>query len=250
MARRTKAQREDRQRAREDGAIAAAATLDEGFDDFVRLWSVTGPFFEELSKGETYPRRPPFSVRLPVEGAPPAKLLIAPGWSPHYKQVQPQLLCLELLVSRLEGRPLVEIAFTFNGATLCPLRWSYRYGVESTRRVIETIKAFLAAPDVVFARTSDYCGICGRSLTDPISRGRGIGPECHGRATAFREAVERFFAANSVSREAEETLILEARERGRLAKEAERAREATYREKIEAVTSARTAPDPQPSLFV
>lgn len=30
------------------------------------------------------------------------------------------------------------------------------------------------------------CGVCGRELTDPVSIGRGIGPECYGKLTGSR----------------------------------------------------------------
>ncbi len=34
--------------------------------------------------------------------------------------------------------------------------------------------------------SADSCGRCGRRLTDPVSIGRGIGPECYGRSTGSR----------------------------------------------------------------
>jgi hypothetical protein len=45
-------------------------------------------------------------------------------------------------------------------------------------RVVETIHDFLDDAAAVFARSHDHCCICGRGLTDEVSRSRGIGPEC------------------------------------------------------------------------
>lgn len=42
---------------------------------------------------------------------------------------------------------------------------------------------------------SDNCGMCGRTLTDPESIARGIGPECFGRATGTRTIRSRATAA-------------------------------------------------------
>lgn len=42
---------------------------------------------------------------------------------------------------------------------------------------------------------SDNCGMCGRTLTDPESIARGVGPECHGKATGTRTIRSRATAA-------------------------------------------------------
>lgn len=38
---------------------------------------------------------------------------------------------------------------------------------------------------------ADLCSRCGRELTDPVSIGRGIGPECFGKATGTRTITGR-----------------------------------------------------------
>lgn len=38
---------------------------------------------------------------------------------------------------------------------------------------------------------ADRCGRCSRELTDPESIARGIGPECHGKATGSKRAAAR-----------------------------------------------------------
>jgi hypothetical protein len=45
-------------------------------------------------------------------------------------------------------------------------------------QALQTIADYLADPATVFARSHGHCCICGRSLTDELSRSRGIGPEC------------------------------------------------------------------------
>ena len=41
---------------------------------------------------------------------------------------------------------------------------------------------------LVWSRSS--CAICGRTLTDPVSKEAGIGPECRGPAERFLRAAE------------------------------------------------------------
>lgn len=49
---------------------------------------------------------------------------------------------------------------------------------EQAHKVRDFYYAFAADPDAVFALESRRCCLCGKSLTDPASRQRGIGPEC------------------------------------------------------------------------
>jgi hypothetical protein len=54
----------------------------------------------------------------------------------------------------------------------------YRSALDDAQRFIGTVREFLDNPGAVFARSHDACCICGRTLTDELSRSRGIGPEC------------------------------------------------------------------------
>lgn len=50
-----------------------------------------------------------------------------------------------------------------------------------TRERQDHIADFLNDPDyyrALFGKRDGHCGICGRALSDPVSRERGIGPEC------------------------------------------------------------------------
>ena len=246
MSRRTSSDRASRIREQELQLAAIEGDLDAGFSDLVRFWSVVTPVFREATAGVTHTRRPAFSVRLPVVGDPPAILAVAPGWNPVQKVVCPDLLVFDFTVERIPGNAATELTFSFNGATPRPGQWSRRWVDESVARVLDTVRAFLADPAQVFAQASDHCCICGRSLTDPVSRGRGIGPECLGRANGFREAVERFFSAQGVSPEREQALLRDMR-----------ARAASERDEIAARRQARQLPattptqpaDPQTTLF-
>jgi hypothetical protein len=58
----------------------------------------------------------------------------------------------------------------------------------------EVLADFLCEPSTVLRRSSIYCALCGRHLTDGQSRARGIGPEClHHVSTRFAYA-ESWFA--------------------------------------------------------
>jgi hypothetical protein len=54
----------------------------------------------------------------------------------------------------------------------------YSSAPRDAARLVETIHDFLDDAAAVFARSHDHCCICGRGLTDEVSRSRGIGPEC------------------------------------------------------------------------
>jgi hypothetical protein len=57
----------------------------------------------------------------------------------------------------------------------------WRYSVanaEDIARAVGTIQDFLTDHLAVLARSHDNCCVCGRALTDELSRSRGIGPEC------------------------------------------------------------------------
>src|SRR5262249_43717595 len=58
----------------------------------------------------------------------------------------------------------------------------HKTAADDARRIIQTIRDFLDDSRAVLARSSDHCCVCGRGLTDELSRSRGIGPECFKRA--------------------------------------------------------------------
>jgi hypothetical protein len=69
------------------------------------------------------------------------------------------------------------------GCTVCPrvglhIRSGRRTLMDDLRRVLATVCSFNGDRRAVLARSHDHCCICGRGLTDELSRSRGIGPEC------------------------------------------------------------------------
>ncbi|MCA9019265.1 MAG: hypothetical protein KDA74_03935, partial [Planctomycetaceae bacterium] len=55
---------------------------------------------------------------------------------------------------------------------------SCRYVDDAIINFLELARFFPLMPWTCFARSTDRCCICGRVLTDPVSRARGVGPEC------------------------------------------------------------------------
>jgi hypothetical protein len=168
--------------------------------DFARLHEVASGFFAAESAGKTYERRPNLSLRLAVEGEPPARLLIHPGWVPYHKELDTSRVELELMHEETtpEGKTKRRLELsvylkTASGAKAGRYYLSQR-GVDSAHRLAESVAAFLRNPAQEFARSAEWCCICGRALTDGVSRARGIGPECLRQASGFRRLVERLQA--------------------------------------------------------
>jgi hypothetical protein len=113
-----------------------------------------------------------------------AKLIALPQWNPYRHALDCQSLWLELLTEEVRRTP--------RGPAL---KWTRRFScrlsgagpkvwrIHSTvlydlRRVVATVDSFVQDHRAVLARSHDHCCICGRVLTDELSRSRGIGPEC------------------------------------------------------------------------
>jgi hypothetical protein len=168
---------------------------------FQALRKAVGAFADRESEGKTFTRRPSIGFKLPVDGLPPAHLAITPKWLKgnlrrkiHGRLVTSEI-CLELVETNIKAfgqdRPNREMSLRVN-PTHCvcsryyPSRWQ-----EPLERIVTTVELFLQDPFAIFARSSDNCCVCGRGLTDGLSRSRGVGPECYRGATWFRGLVER-----------------------------------------------------------
>ena len=68
--------------------------------------------------------------------------------------------------------------FSFDDACLTMRSWHPSRYFEALNKFAETTKDFIFQPWLVFGRGKDRCCICSKPLTDEISRGRGVGPEC------------------------------------------------------------------------
>jgi hypothetical protein len=165
---------------------------EEHFGEFANVYTMfrlqMEPFFQALSKGVCeFARRPPISLRLMLLGEPLAKLSVLPLW--HQRRKSNIIDCSttigELLVEEkktVSGRSVVRwrrvLDFTLpkDGRPRCG-RLGLN-GLHNLERIAGTIVAFVDDARGVLARNHDHCCICGRHLTDEVSRSRGIGPEC------------------------------------------------------------------------
>ncbi len=179
-------------------AVAVDAAVSDNTTGLDTFYQWASQFFLSASNGKTYSRRPPLGFKLVCGGFPHARIAIRPAWSSWRKEVIPTTVEIELLVeihaseaARTEligGDPqyadvklsTVESVLGFN---LTPGRIKrhkiyFIHAVDGVKRMIDTINQFVVCPEEVFARSSDHCCICGRALSDDVSRTRGIGPEC------------------------------------------------------------------------
>jgi uncharacterized protein (TIGR02996 family) len=129
-------------------------------------------------------RRPPISLRLIAEGEPPAKLVVLPHATVYGRRGQRavRLDCArmdcDLVDTDSAGKSHVRLRV---GLSPCAahISWERLVGAaDDARRVVETVRDFITDRRAVLARCHDHCCVCGRGLTDELSRGRGIGPEC------------------------------------------------------------------------
>jgi hypothetical protein len=134
--------------------------------------------------GTPFKRKPNISLRLIADGDPPAKLIVLPYWSAHGKYVHHHFLRWELLVEedvktpqgpakRWQRRGNAILA-----ESVPKMATIYATAEDDARRVVATVRSFIEDARAVLARSCDNCCICGRALTDELSRSRGIGPEC------------------------------------------------------------------------
>jgi hypothetical protein len=56
--------------------------------------------------------------------------------------------------------------------------WYYHTAPAAVEAFVEMVNYFVLFPWQVFAKSKDRCCVCRKSLTDEVSRSRGIGPEC------------------------------------------------------------------------
>jgi hypothetical protein len=130
------------------------------------------------------------SLRLVVEGAPAAKVVVAPAWQKSSGTLRRTgAMGFELFVEQAVKVDGTEALRKHRRAALRYLpgnvsgdwhigRVYYSSGRADVARVLATLRAFVEDPRALLARSHDSCCICGRLLTDGVSMARGIGPEC------------------------------------------------------------------------
>jgi hypothetical protein len=140
---------------------------------------------------EPFKRRPHASLRLIARGEPLAKVIALPHvrYDATGGYLVPTHHTIELLELRIrkagkggEGEDVAQfpkkLNFADDGPRAFRLGSIYKSAPDDVRRVVETIREFMDDARAVLARGCDHCCICGRGLTDELSRSRGIGPEC------------------------------------------------------------------------
>jgi hypothetical protein len=178
-------------RADVDRYLAANADVLGAFRD--RLTGLFVAMRDALVKEDKEPfrRRPNVSLRLIVAGEPAAKLIALPHV--RHDRTGGYLIPWGHTIELMERRPLKlvhegreadtvqflkKLDFQDTGPRAFRAGSLYRSAADDARRLVETIREFLGDARAVLSRGCDHCCICGRPLTDELSRSRGIGPEC------------------------------------------------------------------------
>jgi hypothetical protein len=138
-------------------------------------------------------RRPPIGLRLIAAGEPLGKVVTTPRWDPQCHHFAVWSITCELLVEEPVLVGGVEAVrrkrqITVSGNDHCGWRWLRKFhktGLQDTSRVVSTIRDFMEDSKAVLARSHGWCCVCGRKLTDGLSRSRGIGPECIKRSQSL-----------------------------------------------------------------
>lgn len=149
-----------------------------------------------------YHRRPRIGLRLELDCD--ATLCMRPAWTPPHKRVSngevtitkpgkidPEVITLELL----DPRKWLSLRLDGQGVKALRVRWDVDANRRGLRLIADAAHAVLTDPMTAFSRQADHCCLCGRGLSDVVSRTRGIGPECI-REFAFFEAPPRITAVD------------------------------------------------------
>jgi hypothetical protein len=128
-------------------------------------------------------KRPLIGLKLDVNGGRPT-LAVRPGWKKAKKyptdenpgipgEFQPQEITLELVK---------ELKLILSPGEAIKVLGRVYVNQDTNKRnlkaICETADSLLRNPLATFGQQADRCVCCHRSLTDLISRTRGIGPEC------------------------------------------------------------------------
>ena len=124
-------------------------------------------------------RRPSISLRLLTGGDPPGKLVVLPACHVYHgeRSIDTQRMFYEFWTEQwTNGAVKWQRRLGFRRAGVSS--WYRSTGEADLRRCLDTMAAFVEDGRAVLARSNANCCICGKCLTDELSRSRGIGPEC------------------------------------------------------------------------
>jgi uncharacterized protein (TIGR02996 family) len=144
--------------------------------------------------GGHFKRRPPISLRLIVAGEPPSKLVVLPhalhrGYGDQrFVTLDCARMNCELVDTNAAGKSHVRLKISLIPCAADINRWNWKTALSDAQRAVETMRDFVSDRRQVLARCHDCCCVCGRCLTDELSRSRGIGPECVQSCYRFLES--------------------------------------------------------------
>ncbi|HEY7311880.1 MAG TPA: TIGR02996 domain-containing protein [Gemmataceae bacterium] len=131
-----------------------------------------------------FKRKPPISLRLIATGDHPSKLVVLPYHRVNGRRDRRTVTldCSRMDCELIDTAPEVaspkRITLRLLPCKAVLGRHFYRTAQGDLERVLDVMQDFIDDRRKVLARSHEHCCICGRSLTDELSRSRGIGPEC------------------------------------------------------------------------
>jgi hypothetical protein len=174
--------------------------LSENTPMLVALRRAASGYFRARTAGKTYKRDPAIKITISVPaevGEPEAKLVIHPGiysqGGRDNRRVTVRadwigLVLIHLIPDRDSGRfkqvERIGVGLFSDGTVRLGRRYLRTSDVDA-ERLCSTAGRFLENPAAAVAASGTHCAFCGRALTDPQSRARGIGPECFGHYGDF-----------------------------------------------------------------
>jgi hypothetical protein len=167
--------------ARRDAQELLEASRDNIITPFVTQMKA---FFDGFGQ-KTYTRRPNIKLRLTVRYAQEqAKVIVTPSWSPGH-HITSDAVRIGLYYAELKKNSKGDVKTTWDDKfgfevrsdriQTNPIMINAKYHAVIT---LATLADFITDASAVLARSQDHCACCGKPLTDPLSQGRGFGPEC------------------------------------------------------------------------
>lgn len=189
-----------------EAAIASRTdeTVARSMDVLRALGRAAGGYFRSRSEGAIYKRDPALKITLVVpdgEDGIRAKVAISPGIATNHRRgddrrvsVDPSCVHLVLFQINLNAKPgmwgskwyeCFSVRACLSGEVQREGRWYPMECDVHAEKLCTTAARFVADPAAAVAASGTNCAFCGRALTDPQSRIRGIGPECFGHYGDF-----------------------------------------------------------------
>jgi hypothetical protein len=128
------------------------------------------------TSGGPFDRRPVLGLTLRVVDG---KVVLRPGWDAPKKWIDTRDLEADVWLPNPEtGQPRRAWSFVWANGRIRRQRFVSSQVDAALTTLVQLLHDWRQNPGAVLARSTDHCCICGRVLTDPISRAHGIGPEC------------------------------------------------------------------------